>query len=189
MFGTGQLLSSNDIASSQPETFYAIMDGTAGAFKTVTTALARSNLTQVTSVLTGVSATGANVGWYYDLGQSANIGWRDIVRPVAYNGVVAFTALLTNGNVCSPGGTSEVFALNYSTGTSVLVNNSTGYIASNYPVTDLKIVQAPPATAGGAPVPEIIAGDTSGAVTPVQANLGSGTATRILNWREVPTAN
>jgi len=35
--------------------------------------------------------------------------------------------------------------------------------------------------------PELVAGTSVGAVTPVPANLGSAIATRLLNWREIPT--
>jgi len=80
-----------------------------------------------------------------------------------------------------------VYAVNYSTGKSVLNSTTTGsttpapYIASTTAVTNLKFISN-----NGSP--ELIAGTTSGAVTQVGANLSSIIATRLLNWREIPTA-
>jgi type IV pilus assembly protein PilY1 len=183
MVGTGQLLSTADVSSTATQTFYAIIDGTAGGFKTVTTPITRSTLTQVTDVTAGVTVPATSNGWYYDLTGS----WRVVNNPVAYNGIVAFAALQTSTNACSPAGTSEVYAVNYSTGKSVLNSTTTGsttpapYIASTTAVTNLKFISN-----NGSP--ELIAGTTSGAVTQVGANLSSIIATRLLNWREIPTA-
>jgi type IV pilus assembly protein PilY1 len=183
MVGTGQLLSTADVSSTAMQTFYAIIDGTAGGFKTVTTPITRATLTQVTDVTAGVTIAATSNGWYFDLGT----GWRVVTNPVAYNGIVAFSALMTSTNACSPAGTSEVYAVNYATGTSVLNSTTTGsttpapYISFTTSVTNLKFVS----NNGSA---ELIAGTTSGSVSQVGANLSSTLATRLLNWREVPTA-
>jgi type IV pilus assembly protein PilY1 len=183
MVGTGQLLSTVDVSSTAMQSFYAIIDGTAGGFKTVTTPITRATLTQVTDVTAGVTIPATSNGWYFDLGT----GWRVVTNPVAYNGIVAFSALMTSTNACSPAGTSEVYAVNYATGTSVLNSTTTGsttpapYISFTTSVTNLKFISN-----NGSP--ELIAGTTSGSVSQVGANLSSTVATRLLNWREVPTA-
>jgi type IV pilus assembly protein PilY1 len=189
MVGTGKLLASTDIASSQVQTFYAILDGTAGSFNTVTTPITRANLTALTDLDAGVSiATSTPNGWYYDLGASNSIGWRVVSNPIAYNGIVAFTALLTNANACTPKGSSEVFAINYATGKSVLQPSVAGNpaptdVALPNAVTNLKFVS------NGTQNPELLAGDSKGTVSQVNANLLGTLATRILNWREIPTVN
>ena len=183
MLGTGRLLSTGDVSSSQVQTFYAIMDGAAGSFKTVTIPVTRATLTQVTDVTQGATIPATSNGWYYDLGAN----WRVVTGAVAYNGIVAFAPLATSTNACSPSGTSEVYAINYATGTSVLSPNTTGsttpapYESFATAITNLTFVSANNTT-------ELIAGTTAGVISQVPANLSGTVATRLLNWLEVPTA-
>jgi type IV pilus assembly protein PilY1 len=183
MLGTGRLLSTGDVSSSQVQSFYAIMDGAAGSFKTVTTPVTRATLTPVTDVTQGATIPATSNGWYYDLGAS----WRVVTGAVAYNGIVAFAPLATSTNACSPSGTSEVYAINYATGTSVLSSNTTGsttpaaYESFATAITNLTFVSANNTT-------ELIAGTTAGVISQVPANLSGTIATRLLNWLEIPTA-
>lgn len=199
MLGTGQLLSSYDVASSAAQSFYAIIDGTAvtNGFNSVVAGSplypqSDTGFTQVTDVTAGFSTSATSKGWYINFGITSNIGWRMVLNPVAYNGVVAFTALLTTGNPCSPSGTNRVYAVNYSNAMSVLTNNTTGYFNSTIGITDLKIINAPgsggPTGSGTSGTPQILAGTSAGGFAPIAANMTSTTATRLLNWREVPTA-
>ena len=185
MVGTGQLLSALDTTSSGEQTFYAIVDGTTGAFSAVASPVTRSTLQQVTDVTAGAPSPAAQ-GWYTDLGTTSNVGWRVVVNPVAYSGIASFSTLLPQGDACSPGGKSRVYAINYGSGTSVLTttNSSTtiiAYASFDNAITDLSFVTTVPNN------PELVAGTSVGAVTPVPANLGSAIATRLLNWREIPT--
>jgi type IV pilus assembly protein PilY1 len=182
MLGTGKLLSTADVSSTATQTFYAIIDGTAGSFKTVTTPITRATLTQVTDVTQGVTVSATSNGWYFDFAS----GFREILGPVAFNGVVAFSALLPTTDPCSPNGTSYVYVVNYSTGTSVLNPNVTGsttpaaYFSVSTSLTNLQFISSNNTV-------ELIAGTSSGAITPVPANLAGVIATRLLNWVEVPT--
>jgi type IV pilus assembly protein PilY1 len=187
MVGTGQLLSTSDVASSQIQTFYAIIDGTATGFITpVSTPITRSNLTAVSSVLTGVTLASVTNGWYLDLGSSGGVGYRVVVNPTAYNGVVAFSELLTSTNACSPSGTSNLYGLNYATATSVLNTSSTNsttvaYDSYTSAITSTKFI----GTVDGA---ELVVGTNDGSILNVPGNYTGTIATRLLNWREIPTA-
>ena len=201
MFGTGKLLSFLDVASTAAQSFYTLIDGTAGGFSTITTAYqprSDSRFLQVANVTAGITLTPTMKGWYYDLGadSKSGIARRIIVNPKAYNGIVSFADLLTTADACSPGGTSYVYAVNYSNGVSVLgantsVSTSTagvtynavgGYYAIGSAVTDLRFASVNGKT-------ELIAGDAKGDIVQVYAALGSVLSTRLLNWREIPTAD
>jgi type IV pilus assembly protein PilY1 len=186
MLGTGKLLSSVDVSSTAMQTFYAIEDGATASFKTWTTPATRSTLTQVTDVTQGVTVPATSNGWYYDLGT----GWRMIINPTDYNGIVAFAALQSYTDPCSPSGSSEVYALNYATATSVLaptLATSTipaAYFSTTTGVIKLQFVSNSSSSSGV----ELIAGDTKGEIPKIPANLTGTVSTRLLNWLEVPTA-
>jgi len=195
LVGTGQLLSTTDITSSNGQTFYAIIDGTEGSFNTVATPITRSNLVAVTNatVTTGVTVPSTSSGWYLDLGSSAGIAWRVVTNPVAYNGVVAFSALLTSGTACNPGGQSEVYAINYGTATSVITNTQVGattplpYYSISSAVTNLKFfnnANSSSSTNGA----QLEYGTSGGGEGVVPTNPTGGIGTRLLNWREIPSA-
>lgn len=181
MVGTGKLLDSTDVVSAEPQSFYAVIDGGASTFAAVTTAATRSDLTAVTDPTVGVTLTSESKGWYIDLGTTSGVAWRINSTAVAYNGVVAFSTLLTAGDACSPSGQSRVYVLNYATGKTVLTSRD-GYVSFANSVTDLKFV-----TRNG--VPQLIVGDSVGGITRIGADLTSSTTLRLLNWREVPTVD
>ena len=111
-----------------------------------------------------------------------------IQNPVSYNGVVSFSALIPQGDVCSPSGQSRVYAINYGTGTSVLTTNSSTsvvpYLAFPNSVDDLRFIRDSHA---GVSKAELIAGTSTGAISQVPATLNGTIQTRLLNWREIPT--
>ena len=190
MVGTGKLLASSDVISGQQQSFYVLIDGTAAAFvpyNAVTMPYTRAGLVSLTN--TDLVATSPNVipaakyGWYTDLGFGSGIGWRVIVNPQAYNGIVTFTTLLTTStDPCNPSGSSRVYALDYSTAQSVLTPSPLAYVSYTASVIDVRY-------AGANGNPEIIVGFSAGnpPFARVPANLTGTLATRILNWREVPT--
>jgi type IV pilus assembly protein PilY1 len=188
MVGTGQLLAASDATSTQMQTFYVILDGNANSFSTVATPITRSNLTALTtSQLTSINTLSATTqGWYTDLGidPTSGIGWRMIIDPVSYNGIVAFTTVLTTvSDPCAPGGSSRVYALDYSSATSVLQPSPLPYYSSANTIIGVRV-------AGNNGTPELIVGyNGTPAVGKVTANLTSPLATRTLNWREIPTTN
>jgi type IV pilus assembly protein PilY1 len=181
LVGTGQLLSTSDIINANMQTFYAIIDGTAGAFNAVSTPINRAALTPVSSTSSGVTLSATSKGWYFDLGVTGNIAWRVVVNPVAYNGIVGFTALLTSGtDPCQPTGQSEVYAVNYSNATSVLTNQ-----APNDPIAGAVNSEKVFLNNGNA---TFEVGTQAGGPFPVPWNPQVQGSTRLLNWREIPTA-
>jgi len=190
MVGTGRLLAVTDEASTSMQSFYAIIDGTGGAggFLPVSTPITRAALTQLSaSNLTGGAVISSSKGWFTDLGidPTSGIGWRIILNPLAYNGIVVFTDLLTAvTDPCAPTGTSRIYALNYGTATSVLQPTSVPYDSYSNQVINVRIT-------GANGNPEIVAGFSSVSTPPVAvpATLTGTLATRILNWREIPTAD
>lgn len=132
LIGTGKLLADSDIKSSQIQTFYAINDGTGTRFDTGATLpaavgkypITRANLNNNTDVTIGIGATpGKPSGWYIDLALSANnIAQRVTSQAAANGGIVAFAANLPDGDVCTPSGSNDVYAVSYGTGKSQLAN-------------------------------------------------------------------
>lgn len=186
LVGTGRLLDTSDVNSPAAQSFYAIIDGTAGGFTSGGTTITRADLTPLTDVLAGVNLPNTSKGWYMDLGVitsgDTSIGWRLVSSPTAYNGVIAFAALMTSADACSPSGQSRVYALNYGTGKSVLSPVGTGYIGFDSAVTDLRIISVDGK-------PEIIAGTTKGEIKNPPADLKNSVVLRLLNWRELPTVD
>jgi len=184
MVGTGQLLSSSDVASTMNQSFYVILDGTSGTFNTVSTPVTRSSMTAVTAsgLIAGITLSPTKLGWYIDLGTgTGGIAWRVILNPVAFDGTVSFAADLPSGNACTPGGQSEIYAVNYATATSILTSQPAGYVLFNSATVNLNYVDVNGAT-------EIVAGLASGAVYQVPISMSNVVSTRILNWRELPSA-
>lgn len=189
MVGTGQLLAASDESSTQTQSFYAIIDGSqaAGGFLPVSTPITRASLSQISEAnLTGSAVISSSQGWFTDLGNdtSSGIGWRIILNPQAYNGIVVFTDLLTVvTDPCAPSGKSRIYAINYGTATSVLQPN-VAFDSYTNQVINVRI-------AGANGNPEIVAGFSNASTPPiaVPANLTLPVGPRILNWREIPTVD
>jgi type IV pilus assembly protein PilY1 len=192
LFGTGVLLAVTDVPNTQMQSFYAIIDGTATGFNAVTTPITRANLTPISNSQLGTTTpnpllTTGPMGWYTDLGIDAvsGIGWRVILNPQAFNGIVTFaTSLTTATDPCSPQGSSRVYAVDYATVDSVLQPAVAGpppsFVTFAVAAINLRF-------AGANGNPEIIVGFTKGDPQKVSASLTGTLATRILNWREIPT--
>jgi len=191
LIGTGKLLTSTDIGTTSTQTFYALIDGTAGGFNSaLTTPITRTNLTQIASITAGATIPTTSKGWYYDL----PAGYRVITMPVSYAGDVAFAALLpAASDPCNPTGSTEVYATNYSTGQSVINSTSTGsgsgssgsssvvaYQSFSNQVTTLEFLNT-----NGNGV-QLTAGDSKNNVSTI-STVSYSVATRALNWREIPT--
>jgi len=114
------------------------------------------------------------------------IGWRVILNPQAFNGVVTFaTSLTTATDPCSPQGSSRVYAIDYATVDTVLLPTNVGDPIPSFVQYGVAAINLRFTGANG--TPEIVVGFTQGAPKRVSANLSSTLATRILNWREIPT--
>lgn len=178
MVGTGKLLDIVDVTSAQEQTFFAIKDGTAGAFKVHASPVARASLRQVTDLTNALSLDMNDSGWYLDLGKDdgSGVGWRVIAMPVAASDVVAFTSMLTTGDACSPAGVSRVYAINFAGGKTAL-SDGKAFVGFDTSVTDLKLLEVDGKI-------RLIAGDNQGNIESIDITIGFGNSLRILNWRE-----
>ncbi|WP_426394839.1 pilus assembly protein [Ralstonia sp. R-29] len=194
MVGTGRLLGSTDIASTQTQSFYVIYDGVVQRFNSstdlpsgVTFPIQRSNLNADTNLLKGIGSAPASVmGYYIDLGQSSNgVAERVNVAPVSNFGTVSFAANLPNGDACNPSGSNRVFSLDIGTGISRVVN-STGVLQPYYTggglVVDLSYLNVNGSV-------RLEAGTDNSAINSVPLVPTVVQAIRQINWREVPTAD
>jgi type IV pilus assembly protein PilY1 len=129
------------------------------------------------------------VGWYYDLGLAAGVGWRVISDATSFYGTVAFSAMQpgSSTNPCEPGGNNRVFAIDLGSGQSKLT--STANPTATTPVvpyvsvlpgvvTDLRFYSVN----GKA---RLIGGSDSGATGVMHGSWGTSGAMRRMNWREV----
>jgi type IV pilus assembly protein PilY1 len=109
-----------------------------------------------------------------------------ILNPQAFNGIVTFaTSLTTATDPCSPQGSSRVYAVDYATVNSVLLPTTVGAPVPSFDLFSVAAINLRFTGANGNP--EIVVGFTQGSPEKVSANLTSALATRILNWREIPT--
>jgi type IV pilus assembly protein PilY1 len=110
-----------------------------------------------------------------------------VVNPSAFNGIVIFaTNLTTATDPCNPKGSGRVYAVDYGTVQSVLQPS----VAGPSPPFDTIFAVINLRLAGVNGAPEILAGGNApnGAnIQQVLANMTGTLATRILNWRDIPT--
>jgi type IV pilus assembly protein PilY1 len=200
MVGTGRLLDSSDITSTQMQSFYAIADGTNAAFDATGTPpplpYSRTLLLNNLHPLCGTSADTTpcaafdpttQAGWYEDQGvdSATSIAWRVIADSTTLAGSVAFASILPNGSVCSPSGDSRVYGRDYAAATTTvrkLLSDGTlasvSYVPVAGTVTDLRYLSVK----GKA---TLISGTDTGSVAKIDINPLSGLGLRRLNWREL----
>ena len=191
MVGTGKLLASSDIVSTAVQSFYVIFDGIDGGFNAVSTPVTRSMLTPVTAtgLTVGITLSATTKGWYIDLGTdpTSGIAWRVVIDPSAFNGIVSFATLLTSGDACSPSGQGRAYVLDYSTATSVLLPSGIPYFSFTTAVISDRVVGVGSAGAGNNA--EFVASGADGTNVKLPTKPLNTLSTRILNWRELPTAD
>jgi type IV pilus assembly protein PilY1 len=116
--GTGKLLDSTDLASTQQQTLYAFRDGTLNTYETVGLPLTRAILGAGNAV-SGTAGLGAlpTHGWYQDIGVGENI----VVDVQADLNVVAYVGTKPGTDPCLTGQPANVYAREFTKGASVLV--------------------------------------------------------------------
>jgi type IV pilus assembly protein PilY1 len=105
-FGTGSYLTATDLASMATQSIYGIIDDGTGA-----TVLASNLVDQTTSFH---PMTGGTRGWFVDLTQHA--GERVTRSPSLVAGTLYAPSFLPNTTVCSGGGQSWLYSLDYKDG-------------------------------------------------------------------------
>ena len=190
LVGTGRLLDSTDIVSSQQQSFYSLGDGSLARFDTTGPfPRIRSNLTPVTDLTSGLSEP---TNWYIDLGTEAISSGPDKGMPNAWRvtdpavivrqgGTYAtFAAVLPTGDACEPSGHSHVYAVNVATGKSVL-KEGRPYVSVSGMVIDMKLFLVQAKT-------RFLVGTDSGQRKEIELQQPSSIVTTT-NWREIPVAD
>jgi type IV pilus assembly protein PilY1 len=205
--GTGRLLDSSDISSTQPQDFYSITDGFGATFgRSLPTGLSypvtRDNLVPNTDPTQGVSVGSDKVGWYLPLGARSAAGsqaWRLILNYASLSGTLLFsTDLPGGGRSCSPSGVSRLYALNAESGRTALSLSDVGSNATAFGVAtgndpliagiefNRRIIGSQIVSVNGQGVG--ISSDAGGGNT--GTNLGGlGGGAQRINWRELPVTD
>lgn len=195
MVGTGRLLDSGDITSTQAQTFYTISDGTNARFNSaanlpagISFPITRTVLANNTNGLVGVTFNPVTqMGWYEELGRSpSGIGWRVTTDADSLLGSVAWAATLPNGSVCNPSGDSRIYGRDFGTAQTSIKSNVSGtltdalYISVAGTVTDLRYLSV-----GGKAT--LIGGTDTGTLQKIDIAPLTGLSLRRMNWRELQT--
>ncbi|HMX09687.1 MAG TPA: PilC/PilY family type IV pilus protein [Burkholderiaceae bacterium] len=196
LVGTGRLLADSDSGSTQRQSFYAIIDGTAAAPYTTATLpsgvsfpVTRGKLNANSSLLSGIGSSPAQpMGWYYDLGTDATSGIaeRITIAPTVNYGVVGVAVNLPDSKPCTPTPTSRIFAVNFATGKTALTDSSGTAIAMTTFASGLASDLAFKNISGRI---RLISGRSNGQVDNLPGSFSSAAGLRRINWREVPTIN
>ena len=193
--GSGRLLDSSDIGSTQPQIFAAYMDGNGNTFNNaaalpsgITFPIQRSNLVQHTNLALPVTVNPATqMGWWVDLGTAAaGNGWRVISDSSSFNGMVTFVAMVPNGDACNPSGTSRVYSVDVGTGESELID-STGTTISYSTALPGVVIETRSYSVNG--VRRLLACNDLGVCAPMDPRALASLGLRRLNWRELPLAD
>lgn len=200
--GTGKLLDAADLNSTQPQTFYAINDGTRLSFYNSATLpavaggfpITRDDMVDATSsLLTGFTQNSAKpMGYFIDLGTNPNNGKPNFINTEMASGagLIAFAAnSVDNTDVCKPTGSNLTYALSYGTGQSALQDaggSRVTYLAGAGLTTSLNFVQTNFSDPTNLKL--INSADNQPPLVFTPKFSTSSTFTQ-LNWRELPTAD
>lgn len=192
--GTGRLLDSSDIASTQSQVFAAIIDGNGYTFNTaatlpsgITFPIGRAQLAQQTNLTAGVTINAATqMGWWVDMGTaSGGQAWRIITDPSSFFGVVTWASMLPSADACSPGGISRVYSVDVSNGESQLLNTDdtvAAYVAIANVVIDHRTYSVNRRAV-------LVVGDDAGRSSRIKRRAPTTLGLQRLNWRELQLAD
>lgn len=119
--GTGKYLGNSDVpGTGQTQTYYGLVDNlsTTPLITPLRASLQQQTFTTSSDGLFRTASSNAvdystKKGWYIDLPDS---GERAVTNPVLALGALIFTTNIPNADVCTPGGSSWLYFLNYETG-------------------------------------------------------------------------
>ena len=194
MVGTGKLLDTTDIGSTQYQTFYAITDGNGreGGYATISTPVSKSNLVRTIDPVNPPTIDySTRRGWFININEldaatASGPPYRVVTRPSSFYGTVTFVAVALVNDPCSPTGTSRIIGLDFYNAQSLLLSSVTNerlpfvQVASN--VTDIKDLSVNGKR-------EIIFGDDRGGLSQARSAPPPGKPPGRLNWREIQPLN
>jgi type IV pilus assembly protein PilY1 len=188
--GTGQYLGDTDVATTQTQTMYGLIDNLSNSplitplrsnllEQTLSTSGSNRNISNNTIAVTGGSA---QRGWYVDL--SLSEGERIVADPQLALGALAFTTVIPSSTQCVPGGSSWFYTIDYKTGG--FVANSTvtysGVSLGSALASRPTLIKLP----SGAVKAVIRMSDTTTTVKDLPIPL-SATSGRRVSWKEIVT--
>jgi type IV pilus assembly protein PilY1 len=139
--GTGKLLDSSDLATTQQQSMFAIVDGTARAFHATAPTgfsfpLPRNKLRALTDLTNPIVLNLSNeMGWYLDLGTVAGgPAYRVVSASSSFFGVLEFLSMSPANDDPCRAGQSRAYAIDLGTGQSNLLA-SDGTTLAYYTVT------------------------------------------------------
>lgn len=207
--GTGRLLDSSDVSSSQAQRFFAIIDGYNNRFSVDGTIAGDtstlpaswtfphtvSRFKEQTNVLNKISLDLATqIGWYVDLGRTgpSGPGWRVISDPASFYGKVSFAATSpSSSDACNPAGSSRVYVIDLGDGSSALTSTTGYYDGAAGVVVDLQFYSVRDPTTGKS-VPRLVVGTNSTTGKNLDAppmNPLPPVGLQRMNWREIPATD
>jgi type IV pilus assembly protein PilY1 len=184
--GTGRFLSTTDLVDTQPQTMYALRDGTAARPPSHFHPIVRADL-KVSDLTTDLGLTDADAGWLYDLpGRAPGIGGateRVVVDPDAVAGIysISWAGLVPTADPCSLKG--AIYSVDYGSGRSVLIGadgKPLDRLETASAVTQLQMVRLP---SGEITLLYGQTGSQPGTVNIRQPDEGGDV--RRTNWREI----
>lgn len=135
-FGTGKYIEPDDMRDNNGQAFYGIIDEDTCS-SSASACVTKSDLVQQTisgNTLSSNPLSSNDKGWWLNLDTGASAE-RVVGGLAVVSNVVAFTSVIPNGDACSPGGESYLYALNRfsggATSTQVIDYNSDGEISSS----------------------------------------------------------
>lgn len=166
VFGTGQLLSFADAASTASRTLYAIKDGGPVTPGTFASPLTRASLQAVPE--SGTAPVGDSTkGWYMDMPNGGQI----VVPPYIARGVVIWGATIPSADACSPGADSRIYARELGSAANRITTGVTS-ISVSAPMTKVQTALASGASGSTSSQRKLLAiGSTSASDIQVDVNL------------------
>jgi type IV pilus assembly protein PilY1 len=194
--GTGRLLNNADVSGGGvSQAFFAIMDGNNLRPNSATQLpsgmsfpLGRSKLRELTDLTKKVTLDLATeIGWWFDLGKDAGLGWRVLNDPTSFYGTVTFSSMLPSvSDACNPSGQSRIYSIDLGTGKTKLLTPSGQPLAFSTVVsgviTDLRHYNV------DGKERLIGCGDTGGCKR-IKKEEPAAQGLRRLNWRELQLAD
>lgn len=197
--GTGKLLDSTDLVTTQTQTMYAMVDGTVARFNATAPSgfsypLRRSNLRALTDVRNAIVLNlSSELGWYLDLptGPAGSPTYRVNNEATSFFGVLEFLAMTPASDDPCRAGQSQAYAIDLGTGQSnLLAADGTplaSYSVTSGVATELRSLSVSEANQIGRR--RLIVCTDQGGCEALRTPPPPGIGLRRLNWRELILAD
>jgi type IV pilus assembly protein PilY1 len=199
--GTGRLLHTTDVSSSQVQAMYAIKDGTSKVFYETAPAgftfpITNNQLKLLTDLtITNTINPTSQLGWVVELGATGGKGWRVVSDSTAFYGTVEFTTMLPTGDTCNPTGSSRVYVIDLGLAQSTVLVAGSDVNVTAYSellkgvATEQRTYAITNEASPNATNQRFYACSSGGDCVVIKTKPRTGGGWRRMNWRELPLAN